>query len=123
MTVTECVERVDAALDNPYDEETKARWVMDVEGRLLRRLEGYEETPPQGPEHWPEDADTPLRASGPYEALYEHYLEAMICYHLQDTEPYNYAMAEYNTMAQDFLQDYHRTKKKKNPGSWRGVWG
>lgn len=123
MTIPECIAAVDAVKANPFSEDQKADWLLGLDLRLLDSFySGFCETPPDGPNSWPEDRNKPLRASGPWEDLYTHYLGAMVDYHLQELDTYNYGMSLYNELITNYQRSYQRTHQKKDPGGWKHIW-
>lgn len=111
MTIRECIERADRLQPNPWTEEEKGGWVLELEGRLVREFyPGYREEPPEdGPERWPEDGDKPLRGSGPWEAMYGWYLMAMMDLHNDEWDRYNAHMELFNRDMGEYRKQYHRT--------------
>lgn len=81
----------------------------------------YVEVGPIGPSSYPEDRDVPLRASGPWEELYVHYLGAMVDYHHQDTDAYNDAMSLFSAASDEYRKHYHRTHTPRSSGGFQNL--
>lgn len=123
-TIDEVIARVDARKPNVYSDEDKARWLMELDGRLYRELfarwpAAQPEIGKKPPEQWPEEGGAPLLVEPPYDGLYELYLEAMVDYYDQETEAYNNAAALFDQAESEFRKQYRRTHAPPRGGVFR----
>lgn len=87
-TINEVIERVERI--KPVvniDDQDKARWLIELDGRIWREIvqkSEHEELPEEPPKEWPEDGDKPLLVSSPYDGLYDLYLMAKMEFSLRE---------------------------------------
>lgn len=105
-SINEVIERVDRLVQNPWSEEEKARWLLELEGRLWREAgQGRGEPPPAA---WPQDGDMPLLVPAPYDGLYDLHLQAMMDYYAQEYDHY----AVSRTMAEAALTRWRTAHRR-----------
>lgn len=101
-SVNEVIERVGRLKPNAIEDEDKARWLMELDGRTYQDLtkgEAPEKTPPQT---WPEDGDKELLAPPPYDNMYDLYLTAMIEFYMREYNNYNNTVGLFNQAMEEF---------------------
>lgn len=88
MTIFDCVKYVDSVEPNAYDNEQKARWIRECEGKVYTQvfLQQSFDFPDLTP--WAM-LGMELAVPAPYNKIYPRYLQAMI--HFMDNEPERYA--------------------------------
>ena len=122
MTLDECMARVDRMKPSAFPPEEKAAWLLGLEQQMVEGFyPRYVEVGPIGPSSYPEGRDVPLRASGPWEELYVHYLGAMVDYHHQDANAYNDAMSLFNAASDEYRKHYHRTHTPRSSGGFQNL--
>ena len=118
MKVGECIQLVNSTMPNPYDYNTKARWVRECEGKVFRELYLLN---PQG-FSWGSPTDylqEELSLPAPYNNIYALYLEAQIHYHNAEPDRYNMTMTLFNQSWHElcvlFGQDIDVSDFRRNP--------
>lgn len=113
MTINKAMERAARVRSDPYDDETKAGWLLELEGRIREEVIGTHE-PENGADQaepvltFPEDADRPLLVDAPYDRLYELYLLCQIDLHNGETDRYANSVRVFNAALDAWAQAYHR---------------
>ncbi|MBQ6698393.1 MAG: hypothetical protein IJN09_05065, partial [Oscillospiraceae bacterium] len=106
-TINSVIARVDAVKINTYTAEEKARWLIELEGRIFREiLRSFGEYPVS---EYPADGERELITPSPYDTVYDYYLFAMIDFHNRETENYNNSIDAFNQRYDDFAKEWHRT--------------
>lgn len=125
-SVNDVIARVARIRRDALDIETKARWLMALDGTLTaevldrhRRRDG--ETAHVPPKSWPEDGDLPLAAAEPYDGLYDLYLCARLDLVNREAENYNNSVTAYEAAADAWKKQYHRTHMPLGPGERQGT--
>lgn len=110
MTIHKAMERAARLRSDPYDDETKAGWLLELEGRIREEVIGAHEGAPEGEPvlSFPEDADLPLLAGPPYERVYELYLLCQIDLHNGEADRYANSARVFNSALDAWAQAYHR---------------
>lgn len=108
--VIERVERIKPVVN--IEDIDKARWLLQLDGRIYREILLKSEPDPDGeaatpPLTWPQDGDKPLLVSPPYDNLYDLYLIAMLEFALREYGNYNNTMQAFNDSL-DVFAAYHR---------------
>ena len=118
MKVGECIQLVNSTMPNPYDNNTKARWVRECEGKVFRELYLLN---PQG-FSWGSPTDylqEELSLPAPYNNIYALYMEAQIHYHNAEPDRYNMTMSLFNQSWHElcvlFGQDIDVSDFRRNP--------
>lgn len=110
------IARVDAVKLNTYTEEEKARWLIELDGRIFREImRGFGPLPP---EKYPQDAEKELLVPSPYDVLYDYYLFAMIDFHNREVENYENSYAMFNDKYNDFAKAWQRTHVPPHSGGF-----
>lgn len=125
-TINEVLERTARTRPCAIDDETKAAWLLELEGQL--RTEFYPRYCPlcmsaaelEGPEKYPEDKDVPLSVPAPWDRVYDLYLEQMADFENREYANYNNALAMYEDAMGKFRRHYHRTHRPRCAGGCRG---
>lgn len=118
-TINEVIERVDKIKPCSYGDKEKARWLMELEGKLfLEVLQGEGESPPS---RFPEDGGKPLIAEFPYDNIYDLYLQAMIDFHNREIQNYNNSMTMYAVALDEFKRWYRRSHMPRSASGFRNV--
>ena len=115
MTIIEAINRTDDLKPNNFAQETKIRWLSELDGRIRTEIidayEGGEDTPFPG--YGEEDLGTVLLVPFPYDDLYVRWLEAQIDYANNEYDKYNNSAAAFNSAYTAFSGQYHRTHMPK----------
>ncbi len=118
VTINKVLEQAARIRPDAYDDETKAGWLLSLEGQLYREvvlrhelLEG--ETLPALAARFPEDGDLPLLVAAPHEGLYLLYLLAQLDRCDREIEQYNNSARVFNEALAAWTQSYHRTHLPK----------
>lgn len=101
--IKDVIERVDSLKPNAFSEEQKVSWLAQLEGKLaaevfLINAAGIRNFQYQ----YPDDMDTELLVSFPYDDLYDHWLEAQIDYANGEYDRYQNSTAMYNASYESF---------------------
>lgn len=126
MTINEVLSRVRAIKPDALSDETKAEWLLRLEGRIFEevirpRLINDPDTPNEKQAmRWPEDGDQPLCVDPPFDRLYILYLVARIDYYYQDTANYNQSAQVFNE-ALDEWRKWYNALWPRHPGVWAGL--
>jgi len=110
MTIRDAIRRVDDIKPNSFPDETKFRWLNDLEGRLAFNvflMAGAELRYFQY--RWPGDLDTELLVQPPHDDIYPALLTAKIDGANGEFELYQNAMSAYNELYGDFVRWFART--------------
>jgi hypothetical protein len=115
VTINSVIARVDAVKINTYTAEEKARWIIELEGRIFREiLRCFGEYPVS---EYPRDGDRELIVSSPYDVVYDYYLFSMIDFHNRETENYENSFAIFNARYNDFATDWQRRNRPPDGGT------
>lgn len=118
-TVNTVLERVARLKPNMIDDRDAARWIMDLNDRLIREL--HMPLCTERPRKWPEDGGIPLVATGPYDELYVFYAVAMIEFYQREYGNYNNSMIQFNDRCADFRRAYRRGHSYRPQRTYEGV--
>ena len=118
-TVNTILERVARLKPNMIDDRDAARWIMDLNDRLIREL--HMPLCTERPRKWPEDGGIPLVATGPYDELYVFYAVAMIEFYQREYGNYNNSMIQFNDRCADFRRAYRRGHPYRPQRTYEGV--
>lgn len=111
MTINKAMERAARVRKDPYDDETKAGWLLELEGRIRSEVIAcHEDGDPERPRvlSFPEDADVPLLVEPPYDRLYELYLLCQIDLCNGEADRYANSARIFNSALSTWAQAYHR---------------
>jgi hypothetical protein len=125
-SINEVIERVSRARPDALDDDTKAAWLIELDGKLYRdvitRHElADDEEAPEPPASYPEDGDKPLLAQAPHDKLYDLYLMAQFDFYNREDANYNNSVLSFNTALDEYKKDYHRTHVPKGVGGYQNV--
>lgn len=125
-SINEVLERVNRARPDAIDDETKAAWLLELDGQLYRevilrhRLTSGSELP-EYPRNYPEDGDKPLLVPAPYDGLYDLYLMSKSDFYLRELDNYNNSALAYNTALDEWKKAYHRSHAPIGAGYYKNV--
>ncbi len=114
VNIDDVIFRVDAVKANTFDRREKARWLMEVEGKIYREVLRCDGEIPV----YSEGNNISLTAEPPYDALYDYYLFAMIDFHNREGENYYNSYAMFNEKFNDFAKYLQRTHRPPNSGGF-----
>lgn len=100
MTINEAIERVDSLFPNPYSNEQKTRWLSELDGQILLERGDAIVT-----YTYPDDGETELLITAPYESLYCDYLISQMNLYQREIDTYNV----YATMFRKNLDEYKKS--------------
>ena len=107
-TINEVMGRVDRLTPNAVEERDKARWLLELDGRIYAELTGKDDPETEPARSWPEDGDKELLAAPPYDNIYDLYLQAMIAANTAEYEVYNNVTVMFLNAYQQFAAWYRR---------------
>jgi hypothetical protein len=110
MTPNKVIEIVDGIKPNVYDEETKFRWINELEGIVVRKVIQDDNYIPY---EYPKDGDKELIVPAPYDNVYGLYVEAMIDYYNKEIPNYNNSVAMFDATFTEYKKDYIRHHQAK----------
>lgn len=112
-TINEVMERVGQVRPNAIDEQVKARWLIELDGRVYQETTMADDPDTLPPKRWPEDGDKPLLVLEPRDNVYDLYLTAMIQFYMREYSDYNNTVDQFTKAYQDYRAWYRRTHKPK----------
>lgn len=114
ITINSVIARVDAVKVNTYTAEEKARWLIELDGRIYREIfRCFGDYPVS---EYPRDGDKELLVSSPYDVIYDYYLFAMIDFHNRETDNYANSFAMFNEKFTEFAKAWQRQNRPKDGG-------
>ncbi len=114
VNIDDVISRVDALKANTFGSHEKARWLLELEGKIFREvLRCSEEIPVYSTED-----EVWLTVEPPYDVLYDYYLFAMIDFHNRETENYNNSYMIFNEKFNDFAKFFQRTHRPPDSGGF-----
>jgi len=118
MTITQAIERADAATPNTYAASDKIRWLSALDGRIRKEIIDRHEGGTSAPSaEYGEETDTVLLVPAPWDELYVHWLCAMIHYANGEIKRYNNALALFDESYAAFARNYTREHMPRSHGS------
>ena len=114
MRLFKAIERANALRPNTIEDEQKAAWIYELEGKLAE----FRNAPPPV-QAWP--ADQTLALPPPVDNIYELYLCAMIDYANEETELYQNDSTVFNRAYAEAIS-YWRRKHRPGPPGVRQQW-
>lgn len=117
MTINDILEDVDGIVPNPFTPEQKAKWIIEVDGRVnseIVRSISYL------PLVYPAAQDTVLLAPSPYDGLYQTYVEAMIAKYNKDYGEFNNLITLFNATFEDYASYYISQNRHTEP-RWTAI--
>ena len=124
VTINEVIERISKVYPDAIDDDIKAKWLMDLEGRLYREvyLTHYEADAGYVlPKSYPEDGDKELLVKAPYDNLYDLYIVAQADL-VNKEDSYDSSAIVFNHALDEFRKEYHRTHLPKSSGDFKNYW-
>lgn len=115
MTIIEAINQVDGLKHNTYSQHDKVVWLSRLDGRIQRQIIDTHENPDGFYMGYDDETDvqTVLLAPPPYDEMYLRWLEAMIDYANGEYGKYNNSMLMFQTIYDDFSNDYNRNHMPK----------
>lgn len=113
-TINEVLERVAKVRPDAYDDDLKASWIMELEGKVRAEIFGRHipcRCCPWLPEEvkvYPEDGDKPLLITAPHERVYDLYVLAQIDFFNREYDNYNNSTLAFNNALDEWRQSFHR---------------
>lgn len=104
MKISEAIAAADAVKPNAFEEETKFRWLNELEGALA--LQVFLMAPAEAEQlrySYPEDLDTVMLVDPPYDQIYPLYLQAKIDAANGEYNQYANTMSIYNAAYAEFV--------------------
>jgi len=111
ITINHILDRVARTSPNALGDEVLARYLLALDGRVYAEVTCADAPQVQPPLCWPDDADAPLLIAPPYDMIYDHYLTAMIAWHLREYETYNNAAQLFTDAWNDWRAQYRRSHR------------
>ena len=105
LTLQQCIDEVDEIKPNDFSDETKTRWLNEIEGKIqteVMLIAGVDVIQYS----YPENKDWELLVEPPYDGLYPAYLAARIDYANGEYEKYQNTMQMFNEFYNDFVRWY-----------------
>lgn len=118
MTINEAIMAADDMRPNVYDEETKIKWLSELDGKIAQEVMQQKSVPVY---EYPKDGDTQLLVNAPHEDIYPLYIVAMIDFHNGDTELAINSMGLFDNRYTVFAKWYIRNHMPKDSGGFRNV--
>lgn len=118
-TINEVIEKVDKVKPNTYDENTKAEWIYELDGRVSSDI--MLQNPPQKYEY-PEDGDRELLVPFPYDEMYKHHVMARIHYQNKEYGDYNNALMMFTSIYDDYAKWYIRNNRPEKVGGFTNMY-
>ena len=121
-TINEVIERVERI--KPVvniDDQDKARWLIELDGRIWREIvqKSEHDTPPEEPpKEWPEDGDKQLLVASPYDSIYDLHLMAQMEFALREYGNYNNSMAAFNSLLDIYACHYRNNHMPVSHGDF-----
>ena len=116
MTPNKAIERVNSVAPDVYSDENKLQWISELDGMVKRLV--YQETEFE-PYKYPEDMDTELLVTAPFEGVYEAYIMAKVDFCNREWQKYNNSASSFHAMFEDYKKAYIRENMPKPAGSLR----
>ena len=116
VTINEVIERINKTFPDAIDDDIKAKWIIDLEGRLYKEVylthtgnDEYELV-----KEYPKDGGKELFVKPPYDNLYDLYIVAQTDLVNREADNYNNSAMVFNTALDEFKKEYHRTHTPKS---------
>lgn len=124
MKIRECIDEFDRLNPNQYEEETKVKWLSNLDQRIYNDIilthENSEEI-----EFKPYTSDNMMKellVPAPYDELYVAYLQMKVDETDKETVRYNNSLTLYNAYYDSFAGYWNRTHRSNPVGqfnAWR----
>lgn len=118
-TITQVLRRCAATRPDSLSEEQKARWLVELDGRVYAEVTGPDEPDKVPVTAWPEQADAPLLAQAPYDGLYDLWLQANGEFALGNYADYNDLSARFEDLYRAFRAHWRQTHRPPAAGGLR----
>ena len=117
MTIQEAIAGIDGRKPNTVPEETKLRWLEELDWEIFRDVLLTHQGPVPEFTGYPENMSredreaTPLLAPAPYDSMYLYCLESRIDYENGELGRFNNSNAMFRTVFDAFRNWYNRTHR------------
>ena len=118
MTIANALAMVDSTCPNTRTLGAKLAWISQLAGQVLEFMRGFEGNLSCDGSTLPyreEDMNRELLVPFPYDAVYVHFICAMICYASGEFSKYENALVQHNYTMQQFRIQYARTHMPIQP--------
>ena len=115
-TVNKIIETVDGMVPNTCEEETKFRWMAELDGMVAKQVMRLPEPPRY---EYPRDMDRQFLIPEPYERVYELYMEAMIDLSNRDYHGYNNVITVFDAMFSKYRNEYIQDNRPVGAGNFK----
>lgn len=119
MTINKVIATVDALKPNVFTDEDKARWIIEVDGKVNAEL--VKSSTYAAPEH-PADGDKTLLVPAPYDSVYEKFVYAEIALKNLDYNEYNALAVDFNDSFAEYAAYYRRTNQPPTATYIKNLW-
>ncbi len=116
MTPNKVIVHIDEVRPNAYDDETKLKWISDLDGMVKRLVMQETETVDY---KFPEDLDTELLVPAPFDSVYALYVASMLDFHNKEYPNYNNSALMFQTRFDEYKKAYLREHTPKNHGQFK----
>ena len=113
QVLTQCA----AACPDGLSEQDKARWLMELDGRIYTEVTGADEPDNLPVTQWPEQGDAPLLAQAPYQGLYGLWLQANVEFALGNYTVYNELVGRFEGLYAAFRAHWRKNHRPVGAGS------
>ena len=111
MRIKKAITNADRLRPNTIDDEQKAEWIYELEGRLAETMEAEEPM-----RLWPEDQELAMPA--PYDGIYELYVMARIDLAQMETDEYANDMTVFDAAYAAAIAWWRRCHCPKKDRKW-----
>ena len=109
MKIKECIARSDSLRPNTIEEETKIRWLSELDMSLHKTFFSKFAGAEAFFTGYKNDTSAELLVEDAFASLYLYYISAQVDFYLADIERYNNDMMLFNQKLDAFQRDYTRT--------------
>ena len=117
-TINSVIESVRVLRNNPFDDSQLAKWVWELEQKVVTEVQDDDSPGVLPPES---DWDGDLSIVDQYESLYEIYLISKIDFALQEYEAYNNDVITFNAKYDQYRAWYARSVTPPIVHYWKGL--
>lgn len=121
-SINEVMERVSMVKPSAIDEQVKAQWLLDLDGRMYHEVIKFDAPDMERPMRYPEDGDKELCIGVPYDKVYDLYLIAMIEFSMREFDEQNNTTELFNEALDAWRAAWrreHRPKGTQRVQAWR----
>lgn len=111
MKVKECIDKFDELYPNGISEDTKVKWLSDLDKRILIDVIQTHEGGESAVAWDIDNVMAEMLVPSPYDELYVKYLQMKTDEANQETERYNNSATFFNAYYDDYARWYHRNNR------------